>query len=125
MADSKLESHTDEGGGDSNCSTMPNKMPPHGDSGVANFSKKLNEMPPDGRRKVRASPLCAPAHSASSTSPVSPPCHPSCPPSDLSRAVMSPGLPSIAGPQSLRSAHQVWHVPSPTGVYEQHHQVGS
>ena len=72
MHDSKLETQPNEGGGDSNCSTMPNRMPPHGDSGVANFSKKLNEMPPDGRRKVRASPLCAPAHSASSTSPVSP-----------------------------------------------------
>ena len=60
MADSKLESQFDEGGGDSICSTMPNKMPPHGDSGVANFSKKLNEMPPDGRRKVRDPPLCAP-----------------------------------------------------------------
>ena len=60
MHDSKLETQPNEGGGDSNCSTMHNRMPTGGVSGVTNFSKTLNKMRHDGCRKVRESPLCAP-----------------------------------------------------------------
>ncbi len=77
MKDFEFEAQPDdEGGGDPDCSTMHTEMTLD-EGSVNNFSKTLNKMPFDGRRKVRESPLCAPSlGSTSSTSPASPSCHP-------------------------------------------------
>ena len=113
MKDFEFEAQPDdEGGGDPDCSTMHTEMMLD-EGSVNNFSKTLNKMPFDGRRKVRESPLCVPPWAARPQPPPPPPLATLSTLASQYSIVVSPGRPSIAGLSSLRPAQQVWHVLRP------------